>query len=57
LKNSDRVFAPVGLDIGGDGPDAIALAVIAEISAVINGRKGGHLRDKKGALHSPMATD
>jgi xanthine/CO dehydrogenase XdhC/CoxF family maturation factor len=57
LKNSDRVFAPVGMDIGGDGPDAIALAVIAEISAVINGRKGGHLRDKKGALHSPMATD
>jgi xanthine/CO dehydrogenase XdhC/CoxF family maturation factor len=53
LKNSEHLFAPVGMDIGGDGPDAIALAVIAEITAVINGRKGGHLRDKKGALHSP----
>lgn len=57
LKNSERLFAPVGMDIGGDGPDAIALAVIAEISAVINGRKGGHLRDKKGALHSPVGSD
>ncbi len=57
LKNKKRLFAPVGIDIGGDGPDAIALAVIAEISAVINGRKGGHLRDRKGALHSPIATD
>jgi xanthine/CO dehydrogenase XdhC/CoxF family maturation factor len=55
LKNRDRLFAPVGMDIGGDGPDAIALAVIAEISAVINSRAGGHLRDKKGALHSPIA--
>lgn len=57
LKNKKRLFAPVGIDIGGDGPDAIALAIIAEISAVINGRKGGHLRDKKGPLHSPRATD
>ena len=53
LKNSERLFAPVGMDIGGDGPDAIALAVITEISAVINGRSGGHLRDKKGSLHTP----
>jgi xanthine/CO dehydrogenase XdhC/CoxF family maturation factor len=57
LKNSDRLFAPVGIDIGGDGPDAIALAIIAEISAVINERNSGHLRDKKGPLHSPAATD
>jgi xanthine/CO dehydrogenase XdhC/CoxF family maturation factor len=53
LKNGERLFAPVGIDIGGDGPDAIALAVIAEISAVINGRRGGHLRDKRGPLHTP----
>jgi xanthine dehydrogenase accessory factor len=46
-----RIFAPVGLDIGGDGPDAIALSIIAEISAVLTGRNGGHLRDKRGPLH------
>ena len=29
----EGLFAPVGLDLGGDGPEAIALAVIAEIQA------------------------
>ena len=57
LKNAARLFAPIGIDIGGDGPDAIALAVIAEISAVVNRRGGGHLRDKKGPLHAPLNTD
>ena len=36
----EGLFAPVGLDLGGDGPEAIALAVIAEIQAVCNGRLG-----------------
>ncbi|HUQ48165.1 MAG TPA: XdhC family protein, partial [Gemmatimonadaceae bacterium] len=49
----DTVFGPIGLDIGGDGPDAIALAVIAEVSAVISGRTGGHLRDRRAPLHEP----
>jgi xanthine dehydrogenase accessory factor len=48
----DRVFAPVGMDIGGEGPEAIALAIIAEISAVLARRGGGHLRDRRGPLHS-----
>ena len=29
----DLIYAPVGLDLGGDGPEAIALAVIAEAQA------------------------
>lgn len=33
-----RVHAPVGLDLGGDGPDAIALAVVAEIQATLHHR-------------------
>jgi xanthine/CO dehydrogenase XdhC/CoxF family maturation factor len=32
------LFAPVGLDLGGDGPEAIALAVVAEIQACCEGR-------------------
>lgn len=51
LGNAERIFAPVGMDLGGDGPDAIALAIISEISAVTANREGGHLRDKKGPLH------
>jgi len=46
-----RLFTPVGMDIGGDGPDAIALSIIAEVSAVMSGRGGGHLRDRRGSLH------
>jgi xanthine dehydrogenase accessory factor len=33
----ERVHAPVGLDLGGDGPEAIALAVIAEVQAWAQG--------------------
>lgn len=34
----ERLFAPVGLDIGGDGPEAIALAIVAEVQSVRHGR-------------------
>ncbi len=37
---SARLFAPVGLDLGGDGPEAIALAVVAEVQAFCQGRMG-----------------
>ncbi len=48
----DRFFAPVGMDIGGEGPDAIALAIISQVSAVASGRAGGHLRDRRAPLHA-----
>lgn len=53
--SQETVFGPIGLDTGGDGPDAIALSVIAEVSAVISGRDGGHLRDRNAPLHEPSA--
>ena len=34
------IYAPVGLDLGGDGPEAIALAVIAEAQACCMGKLG-----------------
>jgi xanthine/CO dehydrogenase XdhC/CoxF family maturation factor len=46
-----HVHAPAGLDIGSETPEEIALAIAAEIMAVINGRHGGHLRDNDGAIH------
>ncbi|MBA2688937.1 MAG: XdhC family protein, partial [Gemmatimonadaceae bacterium] len=52
LHPDERVYSPVGMDIGGDGPDAIALAIVAEISAVSSRRSAGHLRDKRGPLHA-----
>ena len=35
-----RVHAPVGFDLGGDGPEAVALAVIAEAQACCNSKAG-----------------
>ncbi|MBV8887911.1 MAG: XdhC family protein, partial [Chroococcidiopsidaceae cyanobacterium CP_BM_RX_35] len=46
-----RLFAPVGLDIGADTPEAIALAIVAEIQAVLANRCGGLLKDRKGPIH------
>ena len=34
----ERLFSPVGLDLGGDGAEAIALAVVAEIQACTQGK-------------------
>jgi xanthine dehydrogenase accessory factor len=48
----ERFFSPVGMDIGGEGPDAIALSIISQISAVTSGRAGGHLRDRRAPLHT-----
>ena len=36
----EGLFAPVGLDLGGDGAEAIALAVVAEIQGCVEGKIG-----------------
>ena len=36
----EGLFAPIGLDLGGDGAEAIALATLAEIQACIEGKLG-----------------
>ncbi len=38
------IYAPVGLDLGGDGPEAIALAVVAEAQACCMGKLGASRR-------------
>jgi xanthine/CO dehydrogenase XdhC/CoxF family maturation factor len=48
---SARFYAPMGLDIGADQPDSIALAIISEIHAVWQGQSAGFLRDRAGPLH------
>lgn len=50
----ERVHAPAGLDVGADGADEIALALLAEITAVRAGRRGGPLRERKGPIHEPL---
>ncbi|CAN5896302.1 XdhC family protein [soil metagenome] len=45
------VYSPVGLDLGAETPDEIALAIVAEISAVVSSRDGGMLRQRSGPIH------
>jgi xanthine dehydrogenase accessory factor len=46
-----RLHAPAGLDIGAEGPEEVAHAIIGEILAVNRRREGGPLRDRPGPIH------
>jgi xanthine dehydrogenase accessory factor len=50
-----RIHGPAGLDLGAEGPEEIAAAIVAEILAVSRGRPAGHLRDKPGSIHGGAA--
>lgn len=50
-----RLHAPIGLDIGTGSPEAIALAIVAEIQAVLSGRDGGFLRRRTGPIYDRNA--
>lgn len=47
----EKFHAPIGLDIGADTPEAIALSIAAEIQAVLKEREGGFLRNRKGSIY------
>jgi xanthine/CO dehydrogenase XdhC/CoxF family maturation factor len=49
-----RLFGPVGLDLGAETPEEVALAIVAEMKAALAGRGGGLARERKGALHERM---
>ena len=51
-SGDQRVFAPVGLNLGADGPEQIAISVIAELLAVLSRQQPGHLREKGEAIHA-----
>jgi xanthine dehydrogenase accessory factor len=46
-----ELFAPIGLDIGADGPEQVAISIVAELLAVNARRPGGHLRAREGGIH------
>ena len=49
----DRLHAPAGLDIGAEGPEEVAHAIISEILAVTRSRGGGPLRERGAPIHDP----
>jgi len=46
-EDLQRVYGPIGLDLGGRSPQETALAIIAEVVAVKHGKSAGFLRDKR----------
>ena len=50
-RDLERIHTPIGLDIGAESPEEIALAILGEVLAKFSGRSGGHLKYHKGPIH------
>jgi xanthine/CO dehydrogenase XdhC/CoxF family maturation factor len=51
-EDDERVFGPVGLDLGAYGPEQIAVSIVAELLALYWDREPVHLRTKESAIHA-----
>lgn len=51
----ERIHGPAGLDLGAEGPEEIAQAIVAEIVAAKHDRSGGFLKERLGPIHDRPA--
>jgi xanthine dehydrogenase accessory factor len=50
-----RLHSPIGLDLGSETPEEIALCIVAEIQAQRSQRQARPLRERAGTVHIPAA--
>lgn len=51
-EDLNRIYGPIGLDIGAETAEEIALSIVSEIKAVMGGRTGTSLKYKTGKIHT-----
>ena len=54
-KKLSKIYSPVGLDIGAESPEEIALSIVSEIQSVLSGHPVKHLRFQDNPVHPRAA--
>jgi xanthine dehydrogenase accessory factor len=51
VEQAEKIYAPVGFDIGAESSEEISLSILAEIKSVLMHKKGNSLRSAAGTIH------
>lgn len=54
MATMERLYCPIGLDIGSETQSEIALSIVSEMKSVLSGHQSGNLKNKKTSIHSAV---